>query len=62
MMFKDGEHNLIALTQDHAAVGLCDKIDGVSRISGENDLIFGRRVQKLPHGLAGVFKSLRCSI
>ena len=58
MVLEDGEHDLVALPDPHAAERLRDEVDPLGRGAGEDDLLARRRVDEAAHGLARVLVGL----
>ncbi len=59
MMLHDGEHDLVALADLHAAVGRGHEVDGLGSVAGEDDLVDARGIEEAAHDLARVLEALR---
>ena len=52
MVLHDGEHDLVALADMGAAIGLRHEVDAFGGVAGEDDLGVGLRIDEAAHGLA----------
>ena len=58
VVLHDGEHDLVAFADHHAAEALGHEVDGLGRVAGEDDLVLGRRIEEAPHAFARILEGL----